>query len=230
MGIGVGRAGTWALMGSAAALALVLAGCDGGSASAPARNHASASLGGGARAGGGYSSDRAGGTDSGGYRADSYRSGGSGGGDYADDPRREPVKLVHGKPMWAANRRHTADENAEYHFEHDGADFGAKTVDDYIAKVHAFVDTPGKDVESLTRRNGDKLLYDPKDNVFAVVTREGAPRTMFKPRDGGAYWDQQKQQIAQQDKSGSDAGDDSGKRSRYSRRAYRGSSSSDDQG
>jgi hypothetical protein len=122
MGSGVGRAGTWALVGSAAALALALAACDGGSARSPARDHASANLGGG-RAGA-YSSDRASGGGDNGYRADSYRSGGSAGGGYADDPRREPVKLVHGRPMWAANRRHSADENAEYHFEHDGADFG----------------------------------------------------------------------------------------------------------
>ena len=206
MAIGVKRAGMAGLLvGSAAVLAMALSGCDGGSASAPARDHAGAG-GGRSQASSGFGADRA------------------GGGLPATDPRKEPVKLVHGKPMWAANRRHTADENAEYHFERDGADFGARSVDDYVAKAHAFVDTPPKGVLTLTRSNGDKLMYDAKGNVFAVVSREGAPRTMFKPRDGSAYWDQQKQREADR-ANGSDSG---GGGSRYSRRSTRGQS--DDQG
>ena len=30
------------------------------------------------------------------------------------------------------------------------------------------------------------------ENVFAVMSKAGAPRTMFKPDDGMAYWEQQK--------------------------------------
>ena len=212
MARGVKTAGAAVLIGAAAALVLVLSGCDGGSARAPARDHAGAAGGIGgtpqrsAAYSGGLGSDR---SDSGLPEV---------------DPRREPVKLVQGKPMWAANRRHTADENAEYHFERDGADFGASNVDDYVAKVHAFVDKPPKDVLTLTRSNGDKLMYDAKGNVFAVVSREGAPRTMFKPRDGAAYWDQQKQREDDR-ANGSDSND---RGSRYSRRSSR--SGSDDQG
>ena len=206
---GVRRAGFAALMASAAALVLVLGGCDGGSASAPARNHASSAA----------QKSQANAGNSGGYSSDRSDSGLP-----SVDPRKEPVKLVQGKPMWAANRRHTADENAEYHFERDGADFGASSVDDYVAKAHAFVDKPPKDVVTLVRSNGDKLMYDAKANVFVVVSREGAPRTMFKPRDGAAYWDQQKQREADR-ANGSDSG---GRGSRYSRSNGRGSS--DDQG
>jgi pyocin large subunit-like protein len=205
MASGVVRAGSAALLGSAAVLALVLSGCDGGSARAPARDHAA-----GGGAGGGRSQASA---SFGGDRSDS--------GLPAADPRKEPVKLVHGKPMWAANRRHSADENAEYHFERDGADFGASNVDDYVAKAHAFVDQPPKGVLTLTRSNGDTLMYDAGKNVFAVVSRDGAPRTMFKPRDGSAYWDQQKQREADK-ANGSDSS------SRYSRRSTKGQS--DDQG
>ncbi|MCI3179689.1 hypothetical protein C5708_05420 [Caulobacter sp. CCUG 60055] len=170
---------------------LILAACDGGpSAVAPAREHASAGstsgeTGGGA--GGGRSATR----------GDAPR----------DDPRKQPVPTYRGKPIWAANRRHTAQENAQFRFERDGADFGAKDVDDYIAKAHAFVATPPKGAETLNRRNGDTLIYDPKDNVFAVVTRDGAPRTMFKPRDGAAYWAQQKDREARRDKGGRDGED-----------------------
>ncbi len=140
----------------------------------------------------------------------------------AADPRREPVPLFQGKPMWAANRRHTAQENAEYEFNRDGPDFGAQSVNDYVAKAHAFVDTPPEGVQTLTRANGDRLIYDPRGNVFAVVTRQGAPRTMFKPRDGETYWEEQKARVAEEASSG----DSSGSR-RYE---SRGSGGSDDQG
>ena len=140
----------------------------------------------------------------------------------------EPVRLINGKPMWAANKRHSAEDNAEYQFNRDGADFGAKDLDDFVAKAHAFVEAPPAGVQTLTRANGDRLLYDPKANVFAVVSREGAPRTMFKPRDGAAYWDEQKQRLAEEangsrsDRYGSR--DQGGDHAGYSR------PSSDDQG
>jgi pyocin large subunit-like protein len=108
------------------------------------------------------------------------------------DPRDAPVKLVAGKPFWAANRTRSAEENAQRSFERNGATFQAKSADDYVAKVHAFVSDPPKGSETLKRSNGDLLIYDPKGNVFAVVSREGAPRTMFKPDEGADYWAQQK--------------------------------------
>lgn len=87
--------------------------------------------------------------------------------------------------MWAANRRHTAEENARYQFACDEADFGARDLDGLVAKANAFVNTPPNGLQSLTRANGDQLLYDPKSNAVAVVSRDGAPRTMFKLREGG---------------------------------------------
>jgi hypothetical protein len=51
-------------------------------------------------------------------------------------------------------------------------------------------------VQSLTRANGDRLLYDPKANLFAAADKDGVPRTLFKPRDGGAYGEQQKESVA----------------------------------
>ncbi|HWA61783.1 MAG TPA: hypothetical protein VG939_10430, partial [Caulobacteraceae bacterium] len=81
-------------------------------------------------------------------------------------------------------------------FGKNGADFAAANEDDYIVKAHAFVDNPPAGAETLNRRNGDRLIYDGRANVFAVVTKDGAPRTMFKPKDGPAYWAQQKAREA----------------------------------
>jgi hypothetical protein len=111
---------------------------------------------------------------------------------------------VNGKPMWAANRKHTAVENAQYQFTKNGQDFGAQSESDYVTKVHAFVESPPADAETIDRTNGDRLIYAAKSNTFAVVSRDGAPRTMFKPRDGAAYWTVQKQREAERGKSGGD--------------------------
>ncbi|HLY80215.1 MAG TPA: hypothetical protein VKQ70_12615 [Caulobacteraceae bacterium] len=159
-----------ALLIGAASLALVLGACDAGpsaTSKSPANPPASISA-----AGGQAGKDTQAATST--------------------DPRHAPAPLASdGKPIWAANRKHTAQENADYQFGKNGKDFGAASEADYVAKVHAFVDTPPNGVQKVARANGDALLYDAKTNTFAVVTKAGAPRTMFKPRDGASYWQQQ---------------------------------------
>jgi len=107
----------------------------------------------------------------------------------ADAPR------YHGKPIWAANRNHSSQDNADYQFKKNGADLDADSEDAFIAKAHAFVDHPPQGAETLKRSNGDTLVYDAKSNLFAVVAKDGAPRTIFKPRDGASYWAQQKADL-----------------------------------
>jgi len=119
------------------------------------------------------------------------------------DPRDAPVPLVSGKPMWAANRTHSAEQNAQFQFTKNGGDFGAVSEADYVTKVHAFIDRPPGDAQTLDRPNGDKLIYDAKVNTFAVVSKAGAPRTMFKPRAGAAYWSQQRDRESQRAKTAS---------------------------
>ncbi|MDO8295738.1 MAG: hypothetical protein Q7T19_04770 [Caulobacter sp.] len=115
----------------------------------------------------------------------------------AAEARAAPVRRVDGKPMWSASRRFTADQNAERNFRRNGAAFGAATLDAYVAKAHAFIARPPRGAQTLTRRNGDTLIYDPAGNVFAVATRDGAPRTMFKPDDGPEYWERVKTREAE---------------------------------
>ena len=125
----------------------------------------------------------------------------------AADPRDAAVPAAaDGKPMWAANRKHTAEENADYQFGKNGKDFGAVSQADYVTKAHRFIDAPPAGVQKLERANGDALLYDAKSNTFVVATKTGAPRTMFKPRDGAAYWRQQVSRESTRSKA-SDNGD-----------------------
>ena len=121
------------------------------------------------------------------------------------DPRDAPVPVSSdGKPEWAANRKHTTEENADYQFGKNGKDFDATTEAAYVAKVHAFIDSPPSSVEKIERSNGDALLYDARTNTFAVVSKTGAPRTMFKPRDGANYWRQQEARETARAKGGDD--------------------------
>lgn len=144
--------------------ALLLAGCDGGASAVPV-HRAGASMPVPAVAEGSYAPRNE-----------------------ADTARAAPVRRLDGKPVWSASRRFTAEQNAERNFRRNGPDFGAGTLDAYVSKAHAFIARPPRGAQTLTRANGDTLIYDPAGNVFAVATRDGAPRTMFKPDDGAEYW------------------------------------------
>jgi len=118
----------------------------------------------------------------------------------AVDPRTLPVRLVQGKPAWAVTKTLNADDAARANFERNGADFWARSVRAWISQVHDFGDSPPRGVERIVRANGDVIFSDAKANVFAVATKDGALRTMFKPTTGAAYWDQKKAENAASDR------------------------------
>lgn len=99
------------------------------------------------------------------------------------------------RPSVTANRRETADAKVQRLYERNGAAFGARSADDYLAKVRAFTVNTPRDTETVKRPNGDTLFYQASTNTFAVVDRDGTPRTMFKPDDGPTYWTQQKERA-----------------------------------
>ncbi len=173
------------------ALPLALSSCDRGGSSAPARDHSAEDSGSRARDNGPGSDGPPSSGDRNGSRSASYNS--------RDERPRTPVPMVDGKPMWADNRQHTAQENVDYQYGKWGADLGAKDAKDYAARARRFIDHPPSDVQTLVRANGDKLMYDPDGNLFLVARKDGAPRTMFKPRDGAAYWKEQQAKAASGD-------------------------------
>lgn len=99
------------------------------------------------------------------------------------------------KPAVTANRRETVDAKIERLYRRNGAAFGARSAEDYLDKVTAFTARPPRDAETVKRPNGDTLIYQASTNTFAVVARDGTPRTMFKPDDGAAYWAEQKERA-----------------------------------
>jgi hypothetical protein len=112
----------------------------------------------------------------------------------AAGPATESTRVVREGPQpgLTANRRETVDAKTARLFERNGADFGAATAEDYLAKVRAFTTRPPAGTDRVERPNGDVLLYQASTNTFAVVSRDGIAKTMFKPRDGAAYWEEQK--------------------------------------
>ena len=99
------------------------------------------------------------------------------------------------KPVLTANRRESVDAKITRLYERNGQAFGARTPEDYLARIKAFTETPPAGVETVSRPNGDTLFYQASTNTFAVVSRDGTPRTMFKPDDGPTYWAQQKERA-----------------------------------
>ena len=150
-------------------------------------------------AGEGASSSEQGGGDRGerSYASRGDRDGYGDRGEGRSSRSREPTPTFKGEPLWSDNRRYSAEENARYHCGKSGPDIGAAGYDDCLTKVHAFIDHPPSGVETLTRSNGDRLLYDAKANLFVVARKDGAPRTFFKPRDGASYWAEQKTREAE---------------------------------
>jgi hypothetical protein len=96
------------------------------------------------------------------------------------------------KPVLTASRRETVDAKIARLYARNGADFGATSAEAYLDKVTAFTTRPPGDVETVKRPNGDTLIYQASTNTFAVVARDGTPRTMFKPTTGADYWAEQK--------------------------------------
>ncbi len=108
-------------------------------------------------------------------------------------------------PLWSSNSKYSADDNAHYQFGKHGGEIGADSYGGYVAAVHAFIHNPPAGTETIRRDNGDTLFYNARQNVFAVMTKDGAPRTLFRPYDGAAYWQNQRDIEA---KKGSDDGAD----------------------
>jgi hypothetical protein len=118
------RCASWLSALAAVGLALGLAACDGGASAVKAPKAGDVAT----------AAEPASDRDAPSYGGGAYDSAPT-----RPDPRDAPVRKVAGKPMWAANRTRTAEENAQRGFERYGAEFAAADVDDYVRKTHAFV-------------------------------------------------------------------------------------------
>lgn len=107
------------------------------------------------------------------------------------DPQSETKNEV-GADYWSPGPANDPVTNAHGHWVKHRAEFPEyRTAGEYIEAAQAFLARPPPGTLKKSRPNGDRLFYDPSTNTFAVGTATGAPRTMFRPTSGRAYWDRQ---------------------------------------
>ena len=95
-------------------------------------------------------------------------------------------------PLWSPGPEHDARANAAHHWQKHGGEFPELHSEaEYIAAAHRLVGDPPAGALTKEDSRGDTLIYDPSTNTFAVRAPDGAPRTMFRPDNGRAYWKRQ---------------------------------------
>lgn len=88
---------------------------------------------------------------------------------------------------WTSTNKRVPNTNlAEYWSKHSKEFPELKSQNVYYRHAQKFVNDPPRGTLNKTRKNDDTVLYNPKTNTFAVKTKDGAPRTIFKP-DASTY-------------------------------------------
>jgi RHS repeat-associated protein len=85
-------------------------------------------------------------------------------------------------PIWTSAKGKTPTQNAYGHYKKHGHEFDdVQNAKQYVEKTHGFVSSPPPGTLTKKRANGETVLFEPSTDTFAVVTKDGAPKTMFKP-------------------------------------------------
>ena len=60
---------------------------------------------------------------------------------------------------------------------------------EYVEATKKFTSNPPIGTLQYTKKNGENIFYNPKNNTFAAVTKDNIPKTMMKPRHKMRYWE-----------------------------------------
>jgi len=91
--------------------------------------------------------------------------------------------------IWSSKKALNSVENALHHWNQHKREFpNLQNSLQYVQAARAFFLFRPQGTLMKVRKNGDILLFNPQSNIFAVYTKEGVPRTMFKPKNGINYW------------------------------------------
>jgi hypothetical protein len=75
------------------------------------------------------------------------------------------------------------------HFRRHGADFGARTAEEYAEAASSFLRrSQAERLPTKIDPEGIIRIYDPRTNTFGAYNPSGTTRTFFKPKRGEAYW------------------------------------------
>ncbi len=77
------------------------------------------------------------------------------------------------------------------HFARHGADFGAKSPDDYAAQAWRFRERAvAERLPMKLDTDGTVRVFDPQTRAFAAFNRDGTAKTFFRP-ESASYWQRQ---------------------------------------
>ena len=84
--------------------------------------------------------------------------------------------------MWTSTKKKSGVQNALGYWKKHGSEFPEiQNAKQYVEATKSFMNSPPKGTLTRTRPNGDAIRYHEKSNTFGVMTKDGTPRTMFKP-------------------------------------------------
>jgi filamentous hemagglutinin len=101
-------------------------------------------------------------------------------------------KVAEKTPIWSSTKNKTAVENAFGHWKKHKSEFPElNNAKEYVERSKEFLNNPPPSALTKINAKGDTLRYDPKTNTFGVLSKDGYPRTMFRPTDKLDYWNRQ---------------------------------------
>jgi len=83
----------------------------------------------------------------------------------------------------------TSARSLQEHFEKHGAEFSARSKEEYLARAQALRDAP-LSASVLERRRADEVItrFDRKSGAFVAFDPDGRIRTCFRPENGEDYF------------------------------------------
>lgn len=83
-------------------------------------------------------------------------------------------------------------DSLDDHFLRHGADFGAKSGDDYASQASQFFQRAQRQgLPTKIDARGVVRVYEPGSNTFGAYNPNGTTRTFFTPKRGADYWAEQ---------------------------------------
>lgn len=83
------------------------------------------------------------------------------------------------------------------HFRKHGGEFGARTAEDYLRLAQTLRDRPkGAEVLQFVRNDAVTCRFDRESGAFIAYNSDGTIRTFFRPREGEAYFERQRNRGA----------------------------------
>ncbi|WP_080430314.1 filamentous hemagglutinin N-terminal domain-containing protein [Burkholderia ubonensis] len=87
-----------------------------------------------------------------------------------------------GGSFWTSTKSKTPVENAYGHWDKHMSEFPEyQNSVQYVHGTKEFLSNPPAGTLTITRSNGDTVLYNPSTNTLAVKAADGTPKTMFRP-------------------------------------------------